>query len=237
MKLPFSTLNHCFLHSSPFNAVALAQRPGFQFQNNGGGNLPQSAAVPQSVSAGSGAGGAGPQSSSNSPPSAPASQPQSRPSSRPVSHPPHQNHPAPVGVTGGAAVVGRVDYQCPDRFGFFPHHKSCDKYYSCENGTATLKVCGNGLVFDSVDPTRENCAYPFSVDCGERTDLGTFSCCPHSSPPFLLRQLLRPLVVCGSSKRGLLTLSQVIRSNCLLNFRPSSLHCSCLSRNVETPTY
>lgn len=25
---------------------------------------------------------------------------------------------------------------------------SCDKYYSCENGTATLKICGNGLVFD-----------------------------------------------------------------------------------------
>ena len=34
------------------------------------------------------------------------------------------------------------------RFGFFPHHKSCDKYYSCENGTASLKICGNGLVFD-----------------------------------------------------------------------------------------
>lgn len=58
------------------------------------------------------------------------------------------------------------------RFGFFPHHKSCDKYYSCENGTATLKVCGNGLVFDDADSTRENCAYPFSVDCGDRTDLG-----------------------------------------------------------------
>ncbi|KAK4337269.1 hypothetical protein RND71_043267 [Anisodus tanguticus] len=84
--------------------------------------------------------------------------------------------PAPVNnpsSSSSASVVGvRVDYNCPDRFGFFPHHKSCDKYYSCENGTAILKVCGNGLVFDDSDSTRENCAYPFSVDCGERTDLG-----------------------------------------------------------------
>ncbi|KAH7982260.1 hypothetical protein HPB52_003549 [Rhipicephalus sanguineus] len=63
------------------------------------------------------------------------------------------------------------DFQCPDQFGFYPHHKSCDKYYACSNGTASLKTCGNGLVFDDVDPLRENCAYPFSVNCGDRTDL------------------------------------------------------------------
>ncbi|RWS07399.1 hypothetical protein B4U79_07846 [Dinothrombium tinctorium] len=64
-----------------------------------------------------------------------------------------------------------ANFVCPENFGFFPHHKSCDKYYSCDNGTATLKVCGNGLVFADDDPSRENCAYPFSVDCGDRTDL------------------------------------------------------------------
>lgn len=66
-------------------------------------------------------------------------------------------------------------FNCPDTFGFYPHHKSCDKYWACENGTATLKLCGNGLVFDDSDSLRENCAYPFSVDCGSRTDLGMLS--------------------------------------------------------------
>lgn len=68
--------------------------------------------------------------------------------------------------------VRGVSFTCPEKSGFYPHHKSCDKYWSCENGTANLKVCGNGLVFDDSDSLRENCAYPFSVDCGERTDLG-----------------------------------------------------------------
>lgn len=68
----------------------------------------------------------------------------------------------------------RDDFDCPDNFGFYPHYRSCDKYWACENGTASLKVCGNGLVFDDADPLRENCAYPFSVNCGERTDLGEF---------------------------------------------------------------
>lgn len=71
-----------------------------------------------------------------------------------------------------AATSGQ-SYHCPDSFGFFRHHKSCDKYWACENGTSTLKLCGNGLMFDDSDPKRENCAYPFSVDCGsDRTDLG-----------------------------------------------------------------
>lgn len=70
------------------------------------------------------------------------------------------------------AAANSGHFQCPDSFGFYPHSKSCDKYWACENGTATLKLCGNGLVFDDADSLRENCAYPFSVDCGSRTDLG-----------------------------------------------------------------
>lgn len=45
-------------------------------------------------------------------------------------------------------------------------------FHSFFLGTATLKLCGNGLVFDDSDSKRENCAYPFSVDCGDRADLG-----------------------------------------------------------------
>lgn len=81
-------------------------------------------------------------------------------------------------ASANRAAASAGQFQCPDTFGFFSHHKSCDKYWACENGTATLKLCGNGLVFDDSDSHRENCAYPFSVDCGSRTDLG--------NPPLLL---------------------------------------------------
>ncbi|KAF7494579.1 hypothetical protein SSS_02874 [Sarcoptes scabiei] len=70
-------------------------------------------------------------------------------------------------------------FQCVDDFGFYPHIKSCDKYWACDNGTATLKTCGNGLVFDDSDTRRENCAYPFSVDCGDRSDLEPPISTPH----------------------------------------------------------
>lgn len=63
-------------------------------------------------------------------------------------------------------------FECPEKFGFFPHHRSCDKYWKCEEGLATLKICGNGLIFDATDLKRESCNYPFAADCGDRTELG-----------------------------------------------------------------
>lgn len=78
-----------------------------------------------------------------------------------------------------APVQNFGSFNCPDDFGFYPHVKSCDKYWGCDNGTATLKTCGNGLVFDDSDTKRENCAYPFSVDCGERSDLEPPISTPH----------------------------------------------------------
>ncbi|GAB6024879.1 Chitin binding Peritrophin-A domain [Chamberlinius hualienensis] len=62
-------------------------------------------------------------------------------------------------------------FECPEKFGFFPHHRSCDKYWKCEESQATLKLCGNGLVFDATDLKRESCNYPFAADCGDRTEL------------------------------------------------------------------
>jgi len=79
-----------------------------------------------------------------------------------------------------AAASSGQAYRCPDSFGYFRHHKSCDKYWACDNGTATLKLCGNGLMFDDSDPRRENCAYPFSVDCGpDRTEIEAPISTPH----------------------------------------------------------
>ncbi|XP_013786990.1 protein obstructor-E-like, partial [Limulus polyphemus] len=71
------------------------------------------------------------------------------------------------------------EFKCPELFGFFPHSRSCDRYWACENGTATLKLCGNGLVFDDSDNLRENCAYHFSINCGQRTEIEPPISTPH----------------------------------------------------------
>lgn len=64
-------------------------------------------------------------------------------------------------------------FKCPHEYGFYPHQRSCDRYYKCENNQPELKTCGNGLAFDSSDPKylTENCDYLHNVDCGDRTEL------------------------------------------------------------------
>jgi len=66
------------------------------------------------------------------------------------------------------------DFKCPDEFaGFYPHLISCDKYWSCKDGVAELKTCGNGLAFLDTDETftLEQCAELHLVECGDRTEL------------------------------------------------------------------
>lgn len=72
-----------------------------------------------------------------------------------------------------AGTNGQESFKCPDDFGFYPHHISCDKYWKCDNNVAELKTCGNGLAFDASDNKflTENCDYLHNVDCGERTQL------------------------------------------------------------------
>jgi len=76
-----------------------------------------------------------------------------------------------VALTRGQLVD---DFACPDEFaGFYPHLISCDKYWSCNEGLAELKTCGNGLAFLDTDETftLEQCAELHLVECGERTEL------------------------------------------------------------------
>lgn len=66
------------------------------------------------------------------------------------------------------------DFTCPDEFaGFYPHLISCDKYWSCKDGIAEEKICGNGLGFLDTDDTftLEQCAELHLVECGERTEI------------------------------------------------------------------
>lgn len=71
-------------------------------------------------------------------------------------------------------AFGQENFKCPDDFGFYPHHTSCDKYWKCDNNVAELKTCGNGLAFDASDPKflTENCDYIHNVECGDRSQLG-----------------------------------------------------------------
>ena len=75
----------------------------------------------------------------------------------------------------GFAQSQLVDnFQCPDEFeGYYPHLFSCDRYWKCLEGQASLETCGNGLAFADLDPTftTENCDYIYNVDCGNRTEL------------------------------------------------------------------
>ncbi|XP_018571556.1 protein obstructor-E isoform X2 [Anoplophora glabripennis] len=79
------------------------------------------------------------------------------------------------------SAYGQDNFKCPDDFGFYPHHISCDKYWKCDNNAAELKTCGNGLAFDASDPKflTENCDYIHNVDCGDRSQLEPAISTPH----------------------------------------------------------
>ncbi|EFX62118.1 hypothetical protein DAPPUDRAFT_230004, partial [Daphnia pulex] len=64
-------------------------------------------------------------------------------------------------------------FVCPKENGFFAHDISCDKYWKCVEGVATLELCGNGLAFDDTDlkNQRENCDYIYNVECGDRLEV------------------------------------------------------------------
>uniref|UniRef100_T1J190 Chitin-binding type-2 domain-containing protein n=1 Tax=Strigamia maritima TaxID=126957 RepID=T1J190_STRMM len=70
-----------------------------------------------------------------------------------------------------ALIESDEEFDCPKPNGYFPHHISCDKFWQCEKNRATLKFCGNGLVFDDSADTHENCNYPFTTDCGDRLEI------------------------------------------------------------------
>ena len=79
-----------------------------------------------------------------------------------------------------------IDFECPEKNGFFHDHEQCDLYYECIDNKrkslfqiyinlkiiilfiATAKLCPDGLLFDNNNPNQEKCDYPFNVDCGGR---------------------------------------------------------------------
>jgi len=62
-------------------------------------------------------------------------------------------------------------FKCPPKDGQYEDPVQCDKYYECEDGVATEKICPDGLVFDAGIRKINKCDQPFSVDCGDRLEL------------------------------------------------------------------
>lgn len=73
------------------------------------------------------------------------------------------------------AVNTNTDFQCPnDKSGQYKDTVQCDKYYTCDDGVATERLCPDGLVFDETIRLKNKCDQPFNVDCGDRTELRKF---------------------------------------------------------------
>ena len=73
-------------------------------------------------------------------------------------------------------VSTNTDFQCPnDKSGQFKDTVQCDKYYECDDGVATERLCPDGLVFDETIRLKNKCDQPFNVDCGDRTELRKYS--------------------------------------------------------------
>lgn len=108
-------------------------------------------------------------------------------------------------------ALAQENFKCPDDYGFYPHHISCDKYWKCDNGAAELKTCGNGLAFEATDPKylSENCDYHHNVECGDRTQFGKYEVtvfilpyykcglCIHNILPFPLTRSLNTTPWCS----------------------------------------
>ncbi|KAH1012280.1 hypothetical protein HUJ05_011463 [Dendroctonus ponderosae] len=58
--------------------------------------------------------------------------------------------------------------ECPEPTGYFADAEQCDKYYQCQDGVITEKLCPDGLVFNDYSTEYEKCDLPFNIDCSAR---------------------------------------------------------------------
>lgn len=54
------------------------------------------------------------------------------------------------------------DFNCPEKFGYYPDEKNCSRYHLCDHGKSRLKSCDDGLVFSTILKT---CDWPYNVHC------------------------------------------------------------------------
>uniref|UniRef100_A0A146LKW4 Putative chitinase 3 n=1 Tax=Lygus hesperus TaxID=30085 RepID=A0A146LKW4_LYGHE len=64
-----------------------------------------------------------------------------------------------------------AEFKCPKKNGQFEDPVQCDKFYDCDEGVSTEKLCPDGLVFDPLNRKINKCDQPYNVDCGDRIEL------------------------------------------------------------------
>jgi len=74
--------------------------------------------------------------------------------------------------------------ECPEENGFFADAIQCDRYYECQLGEVSEKLCPDGLVYDESSTAFAKCSFTFSVDCTGRNELQP----PQSDTPFCPRK-------------------------------------------------
>ncbi|XP_067009763.2 protein obstructor-E isoform X2 [Anabrus simplex] len=74
-------------------------------------------------------------------------------------------------LVAATASYAYAAYTCPSKDGQYEDPKQCDKYYECDGGRVTEKLCPDGLVFDPLIRKTNKCDQPFNVDCGDRLEL------------------------------------------------------------------
>lgn len=66
---------------------------------------------------------------------------------------------------------GGESSDCPEPNGFFADAEQCDKYYACNEGVITEKLCPDGMVFNDYSIDQEKCDLPYNIDCSKRPAL------------------------------------------------------------------
>ena len=47
-----------------------------------------------------------------------------------------------IGLIGIARAAERIEFECPEPSGLFPHPVQCDRYFHCRNGIVNRNGCG-----------------------------------------------------------------------------------------------
>lgn len=85
--------------------------------------------------------------------------------------PQHELYKSNIFLLKKKNVSDAQNFKCPPKDGQYEDQRQCDKYYDCNDGVPTEKLCPDGLVFDPLIRKQNKCDQPFNVDCGDRTEL------------------------------------------------------------------
>lgn len=105
-----------------------------------------------------------------------------------------------VPIQDGATDEDYFEFTCPKEDGQFDDPYQCDKYYECNGGRVTEKLCPDGLVFDPTSKLANKCDQPYNVDCKDRTELRESRIVQYSFVPLTDRMNItekaKPIGVC-----------------------------------------